>query len=99
MRDKKNRDDREESTLEKKWTLQVWRVTARFNELYNLVAEDRSCPEAEEAMETELLAFCRKEMGVNGQQEGVDKEGGAAATLVEQDAVAVEAAWDLDDDH
>ena len=101
MRDNRNRDGREGSTLEKSGHCKYggWSRdgTARFNELYNLVAEDRSCPQAE-AMETELLAFCRKEMGVNGQQEGVDKEGGAAATLVEQDAVAVEAAWDLDDD-
>jgi hypothetical protein len=71
--------------------------TARFNELYNLVAEDRSCPQAE-AMETELHAFCRKEMGVGGPQEGGGKEGGAAAMVVEQEAVADEAAWDLDDD-
>ena len=72
--------------------------TARFNELYNLVAEDRSCPEAEEAMETELLAFCRKEMGVNGPQEGGGKESVGAAMVVEQETVAVQVAWDLDDD-
>ncbi len=62
-----------------------------------LVAEDRLCPQAE-AMETELLAFCRKEMGVGGPQEGGGKEGGAAAMVVEQEAVAVEAAWAIDDD-
>ena len=71
--------------------------TARFNKLYNLVSEYRSCLQAE-AMETELLVFCRKEMGVNGPQEGGGKEGGAAATVLEQEAIAVEAAWDLDDD-
>jgi hypothetical protein len=70
--------------------------TARFNELYNLVVEDRACPQAE-AMETELLAFCRKETGVGGVQEGGGKEGGAVAMVVEQEPVAVEAAWDLDD--
>ena len=32
-------------------------------------------------------------MGVNGPQEG-----GGAAMVVEQEAVAVEAEWDLDDD-
>jgi hypothetical protein len=58
--------------------------TACFSELYNLMTEDRSCPEAE-AMETELLAFWKKEMG-------------GAAMVVEQEAVVVEAAWDLDDD-
>ncbi len=44
------------------------------------------------------VAFCRKEMGVGGPQEGGGKEGGAAAMVVEQEDVAVEAAWDLDDD-
>jgi hypothetical protein len=43
--------------------------TACFNELYNLVSEDSSCPQVE-VMETELHAFCRKEMGVNSPQEG-----------------------------
>jgi GTPase involved in cell partitioning and DNA repair len=44
------------------------------------------------------VAFCRKEMGVGGPQEGGGKEGGAAAMVVEQEDVAVEAAWDVDDD-
>jgi hypothetical protein len=77
MKDKKNWDDREESTLKKSGHCKYggWSRdgTSRFNELYNLVAEDRSCPQAE-AMETELLAFCRKEMGVGGPQEGGGKE-------------------------
>lgn len=46
----------------------------------------------------ELLAFCRKEMGVGAPQEGGVNEGGSAAMVVEQEALAVEAAWDLDDD-
>ncbi len=101
LRDKKNWDNREKSTLKKSGHCKYggWSRdgTARFNELYNLVAEDRLCPQAE-AIETELLAFCRKEMGAGGLQEGGGKEGGAAAMVVEQEAVAVEAAWDLDDD-
>ena len=48
-------------------------------------------------METELLAFCRKETGVGGVQEGGGKEGGAVAMVVEQEPVAVEVAWYLDD--
>jgi hypothetical protein len=47
-------------------------------------------------METELLAFCRKEMGVGGPQEGGGKECGAAAMVVEQEDFTFEAAWDLD---
>jgi hypothetical protein len=70
--------------------------TARFNELYNLVQEDRSCQQAK-PMEKELLAFCRKEMDSGAaQDEGAG--GGAAAMVMEQDAVPLEAAWDLDDD-
>ncbi len=45
-----------------------------------------------------VACICRKEMGVGGPQEGGGKEGGAAAMVVEQEAVAVEVAWDLDDD-
>jgi hypothetical protein len=38
-------------------------------------------------------------MGVNGPQDGWGKEGGSPAMVVEQKAVVVEAAWDLDDDN
>ena len=36
----------------------------RFNELHQMVKEDRACPQSE-AMERELLAFCRTQPGGN----------------------------------
>ncbi len=46
-----------------------------------------------------VACICRKQMGVNGPQEGRGKKGGAAALVVEQDNVVDETAWDLDDDN
>ena len=92
MRDNKNGDNREESTLKSGHCNYGWWSrdgTAPFNELYNLVLEQA---------ETELLAFCGKERGVNGPQEGGGKECGAVAMVVEQEDFTFEAAWDLDDD-
>jgi hypothetical protein len=70
--------------------------TARFNELYNLVQEDRASAKSEE-MECELLALCRRShVGAitdgNAEQE---QGGGNASDGIE--AAPVEAAWDLDD--
>ncbi|MGL6009651.1 MAG: hypothetical protein ACRC1D_09370 [Culicoidibacterales bacterium] len=70
---------------------------ARFNELYKIVEMDRASSVAE-AMERELLAFCRKQMG---SKHGLDveqsQEGDNAEAIVDTEARIVEAAWDLDD--
>jgi len=70
--------------------------TARFNELYKIVQADRACPQSE-AMEMELLAFCRKEKWQGKEQEEEDKSYSAATMVVEPEALPVEATWDLDD--
>ena len=67
----------------------------RFNELYNMVLEDRASPQAEK-MERELLAFCTEtKSGIDGGVSGAPEEGEGAAGLPENDA-PVEAMWDID---
>ena len=72
--------------------------TARFNELYNLVQEDRASPQAEQ-MESELMAYCRARAGIDdGNAQG--EQGGPSdndALEGSEALVPVEAAWDLDD--
>ena len=73
---------------------------ARFNELHNIVKEDRACVQCE-VMERELLAFCRNKAGMKSdgdQQEGTAGDGVNAIDTV-QAMVAVEAAWDSDNDY
>ena len=69
---------------------------ARFNDLYNLVLEDRACPQAE-AMERAFLEFCKTERNLDDAggalDEGVE---GAAKSLVNREAAPVEAMWDID---
>ena len=69
--------------------------TKRFNEFHRLVQEDRACEQSKE-MESQLLAFCRAQVGIitNGDTQRV--QGGANA-LNETEALPIEAAWDLDD--
>ena len=66
---------------------------ARFNDLYNMVIEDRACPQAE-AMEREFLEFCKTERNLDG----VLDEGGEGATKshANVEAAPVEAMWDID---
>ena len=70
--------------------------TARFNQLYKLVQEDRQCPQAE-AMETELMAFCRKNQKGGQYHDGGNRQGNNDAVSEVMDASLVEAAWDLDE--
>ena len=70
---------------------------ARFNALYRLVQEDRSCPQAE-VMETELMAFCRSRAGlVDGRDAQGGERGNDTSVSAAMDTTFVEAAWDLDD--
>jgi hypothetical protein len=71
---------------------------ARFNELYKLVEADRASNVAE-AMEKELLAFCRRRMGLEHQRESGAQGDQGHNTVVPSgiDVSVVEAAWDLDD--
>ena len=73
----------------------------RFNELHQMVKEDRACPQSE-GMERELLAFCRTQAGMkNAGDEQQDGTGGGAGNnrLPTAEAMMpVEAAWDSDDD-
>jgi hypothetical protein len=73
----------------------------RFNELYKLVQEDRLCPQAE-AMEKELLAFCKRSQKGAGGKDGGNKQqqdgGNTNAGIEVIEASLVEAAWDLDDE-
>jgi hypothetical protein len=68
-----------------------------FNELFKLVQEDRACPDAE-AMEKELLSYCRSQAGVvnRGATQGEPGDN-AAVVSARMDASFVEAAWDIDD--
>ena len=71
--------------------------TARFNELYSLVQEDRASPQSEQ-MEHELMVYCRAKAGIDdgnaqGEQEGQSDNNALEGTEV----MPVEAAWDLDD--
>jgi hypothetical protein len=71
--------------------------TARFNELYSLVEEDRASQQSEQ-MEHELMAYCRAKAGIDdgnaqGEQEGQSDNNALEGTEV----LPVEAAWDLDD--
>ena len=49
-------------------------------------------------METELLAFCRIEMDLGAAQDDGAGGGGASAMVVEQKAMPLKAAWNLDDE-
>ena len=70
---------------------------ARFNQLYNMVQEDRASPQAL-AMEMEFLSFVLNLSGTRRtEQEGEDERIGAAAMVMEPEPLPVEAAWDLDD--
>ena len=74
----------------------------RFNELHQMVKEDRACPQSE-AMERELLAFCRTQAGMKNagddQHEQQDGTGAGNNRLETAEAIMpVEAAWDSDDD-
>jgi hypothetical protein len=69
---------------------------SRFNDLYNLVHEDRACPQAA-AMERKLLAFCRDQGGGIVCADGEEDRGTAIAGPGVVDVSFVEAAWDLDD--
>ena len=74
----------------------------RFNELHQMVKEDRACPQSE-AMERELLAFCRTQAGMknagNDQHEEQDGTGAGNNRLESAEAMMpVEAAWDSDND-
>ena len=70
---------------------------ARFNELYKLVEADRASDVAE-AMEKELLAFCRRRMGLEHQRESNQGDQGHNTVVPSGiDVSVVEAAWDLDD--
>jgi hypothetical protein len=71
--------------------------TARFNELYSLVQEDRASPQSEQ-MEHELMVYCRAKAEIDdgnaqGEQEGQSDNNALEGTEV----MPVEAAWDLDD--
>ena len=69
---------------------------ARFNEFYQIVQEDLTCPQAE-AMEKELLAFCRSQAGlVPGRDTQQGEQGNVTAVTTALHATFVEAAWDLD---
>jgi hypothetical protein len=70
--------------------------TARFNQFYKLVQEDRQCPQAE-AMEMELMAFCRKNQKGGQDHDGGNRQGNNDAVSEVMYASLVEAAWDLDD--
>ena len=72
----------------------------QFNELHEMVKEDRACPQSE-AMECELLAFCRKQAGVVGKEQHEQQDGMSVDSITLETAEAmmpVEAAWDSDDD-
>jgi hypothetical protein len=71
--------------------------TARFNELYSLVQEDRASPQSEQ-LEHELMAYCRAKAGIDdgnaqGEQGGQSDNNALEGTEV----LPVEVAWDLDD--
>jgi hypothetical protein len=72
---------------------------ARFNQLYNLVHDDRASPQSEQ-MERELLAFCRAQAGMNNEQHDEQQEGGIGGDngLENTDTMPIEAAWDSDND-
>ena len=74
----------------------------RFNELHQMVKEDRACPQSQ-GMERELLAFCRTQAGMkNAGDDPHEQEDGTGAgnnRLTTAEAMMpVEAAWDSDDD-
>jgi hypothetical protein len=75
----------------------------RFNEPHQMVKEDRAWPQSE-AMESELLAFCRtkagmKNAGSDDQHEQQDGTGAGNNRLETAEAMMpVEAAWDSDND-
>ena len=72
---------------------------ARFNELYDMVKEDRACQQATE-MEKAVLLKCKERAGIRRcdgnamQQDGHDEVGGNTAL----EFMPVEAAWESDDD-
>ena len=73
---------------------------ARFNELYDMVKEDRACQQATE-MEKAVLLKCKECAGIRRcgdgnamQQDGHDEVGGNTAL----EFMPVEAAWESDDD-
>jgi hypothetical protein len=73
--------------------------TKQFNQFYKLVQEDRTCPQAD-AMEKELMAFCRKSQKGGRDHDGGDKQQQDEGNTAESDVIEaslVEAAWDLDD--
>ena len=71
--------------------------TARFNELYNLVQDDRASAQSEQ-MERELMAFCRAQAGIDDNNAQHEQEGHGNNNAAEgTEALPVEAAWDLDD--
>jgi hypothetical protein len=72
----------------------------RFNELHQMVKEDRTCPQSE-AMERELLAFDRTQAGMKNagddQHEQQDSTGAGNNRLETAEAMMpVESAWDSD---
>jgi hypothetical protein len=72
----------------------------RFNELHQIVKEDRACPQSE-AMECELLAFCRTQavMKNAGDDQHEQQDGTGNNRLETAEAIMpVEAARDSDDD-
>jgi hypothetical protein len=73
----------------------------RFNELHQMVKEDRACPQSE-GMERELLAFCRTQAGMKNagdeQQDGTGGGAGNNSLPTAEAMMPVEAAWDSDDD-
>ena len=74
----------------------------RFNELYDIVKEDRACPKAKE-MEESFRMHCRTLAGKhcpNGNSTTVGELDGnnAARGDTEVEVLAVEAAWDSEND-
>jgi hypothetical protein len=68
--------------------------TARFNQLYNLVQEDRASAKCQE-MELKLLAFCQTKKAGEANTEG--GQGENSGNVDSTESLPVEAAWDLDD--
>ena len=74
----------------------------RFNDLREIVKQDRACEQAE-TMEKELLEFCRSQKGGRGHHGGntqgeQEQEGNqTVGSEVRNASLVVEAAWDSDD--
>jgi hypothetical protein len=87
-----------EKTGQCKWGGWTTEGMKRFNELFNLVSEDRKCPQAA-AMETELLQFCQAAKKAATGDDGaiVEGQGGGAAKLPTNLEPPVDAVWDFEE--